>query len=218
MVFLTNHRFALATSFFVTIGILCFDQRAAAELILTFSPTSDGTGIILSAEGTVDVTGLPQFGSHGIPQITLQKDPKSELVQSVVFNAKSYTIGEFTPLFDALGPFLHLGDHSDPANQIGDPFGLIVTRDGVSRSAILVPREFTSGHISGAARIDGVSLGTVQPIEQQFVWGSSPDQRARVVVAPIPEPTTALLFGLGLAGMAARRSSWRDRAPARRNR
>ena len=162
-----------------------------AALLFTFMPTPDGLGTILEAEGTVDITGRQKVGSHGIPHARLTHEADYEAFQMVwASNAgDSYAIGTASPLYNTPTEFnYHITLSSTVAT--GDSMGLFVTQNP-DRTALLVPRDFTSGPISGRVVFPDIPLATLSVIEQSFAWGPGLDQQVSVVA--IPEPTTCTL-------------------------
>ncbi|MEM6258433.1 MAG: PEP-CTERM sorting domain-containing protein [Planctomycetota bacterium] len=184
---------------------MCTSQQALSEVVFTFSDVTGG--VLVTAEGTFDVTGQSQFGFHGIPQSSASSSATDQRFLSVVGASRSYVIGDSFTLFDPPADFNSFV-RPDFQTQFGDNFGLIssfVTSQTfpTGRAALAIPGFDMAGEISGSTVIQGVSLDEIRPVPQTLVWGQSDAQRVRIVV--VPEPSSAILLGLSGLGLLIRR-------------
>ncbi|USN98298.1 MAG: hypothetical protein H6810_08940 [Phycisphaeraceae bacterium] len=173
---------------------------SSAEIVFSFSPTPNGAGTIITADGDLDIRGLAQFGSHGIPQAVLDHDGDGDVFRSTPGLADSYRIGGEVALFNAPSEFHYSSNILDSSLVTGDEFGLTT---GVDYLAIFVPRAFENGLISGQVTFIDAPLASLRVIEQEFTWGAGFDQRARIQV--VPTPGVVLSIVAGASGLLCRR-------------
>ncbi len=99
--------------------------------------------------------------------------------------------------------------HSNDLDGLSFAQGSGIPRTSTSFASVFVDElsgrdfiDFYNGFVSGAGGEDTLSFGLRDnDANQPFLWAQRPNY---FIGEPIPEPTTMILFGLGLAGVAVR--------------
>ncbi len=177
----------------VSLLLFASHQARAAVIINTIETVS---GVELSASGTLDLTGLTNFGfSSGYPQ---------------VIPGQGYVIGGggggsvFTQIYSGLSGPATFGTGGQTLNTSASGDFLAISNFGQWLS---VANGFVSGStISSSTFFSGATIASLGMGPGTYTWTWSTDSVSLVVpseVAEVPGPPAFALFCLGLAGLGA---------------
>ena len=162
-------------------------ESQSAGLVISFSQS--GTDVVMTVNGTVDITGLSFFGNIG--------SAGNELGSNVINGDRAYTglvggddyyvIPLVYDLFDS-GVFGTLGAST------GDGFG-IYTEGGI-KTYLYFADGFTGGTINGELTVPTTDLADLGVTPFSHSWGPGSNQSFQV----IPEPSTPFLVALAIIG------------------
>ena len=176
-------------------------SAAGASALVTTEHTNDAVGILDQGATFNVVVDAHYDGVHA-------NDPLVGVFQSAAWDPTelslvSATNAPFSIFFGSLGSLAKL---SDPASFPGDPAGTVRTvqfganpgQSGSSGDFLITTLTFqVIGGTDGVANIDVTQLSG----DGNIGGGASASVNTSVDYVPVPEPGTALLMGLGLAGL-----------------
>lgn len=176
-------------------GVLAFAGAAHAEMLVIITP--NGNDVVASFAGSINTTDLTAVGAA---------NPGARIHSG--FNLGSYVgMGVHNPALlnfhpGISGPMFFGDGASVPEFDVmGDPFGLIA-----GNGVYLAQGYVSETIISGSSTYDNQSIQSLGlfPGTYVYTWGSG-EAADSMEVRVLPEPTAAILLGLGGLAIARRR-------------
>ncbi len=163
--------------------------HATASAALTVSFTQNGSDVVVTATGSLDITGATLVGDVGSTQHTARSysavHDDTDALWSFSTGDDVYRISSGGNLFSKTFNIVNAASFS------GDTFGLYASNQFFSFS-LYVPNGFISGSIFGTMRFANKQVDDFGPIVQTISWGPSPDQSVSIV----PEPAPVMFLGI----------------------
>lgn len=163
----------------ILIVILFAFVSSSASAVLTIRFSESGSDVIITAAGTVDLTGASfvtnSFGEGSIRDFgVLNADPNDRILNT---NAGDdiYNIG--TGNFDLFTSDPQVGIVSTTIKQ-GDSFGIYMD---IGQTLLYLPDGYTSGTpVSGSMTLENTTIADLAPVIQTVSWGASANQKVRL--------------------------------------
>ena len=150
-----------------------------------------GPDVVLELSGDLDLTGLSFQGTTTIDQGWVTPS-----IPGVFFAPSA------GPVVDM---YSYVGTAPAPISASGTTVFSTFAGDGffVANDSVWVPQGYVSGDpLTAIMTFSGQSFASLGLVEGTYTWVLPADN---VTFNVVPEPSAALLLGLGLAGLAARR-------------
>jgi PEP-CTERM motif len=152
----------------------------------------EGTGVVATGSGTIDLAGLILMGSGDAP-------PQMTPDGSVIITGQTAALDLYEG-FGGPGSF-GSGGNTLANSGIGDLVGIFA-------SQLFVPANYSGGALSDSATYSGQSFSSlgVTPGTYEWTWGDPTADDSFTLqigaVAPVPEPASLALLASGLLGLA----------------
>jgi PEP-CTERM motif len=152
----------------------------------------EGTSVVATGSGTIDLTGLILMGSGDAP-------PQMTPDGSVIITGQTAALDLYEG-FGGPGSF-GSGGNTLANSGIGDLVGIFA-------SQLFVPANYSGGALSDSATYSGQSFSSlgVTPGTYEWTWGAPAADDSFTLqigaVAPVPEPASLALLASGLLGLA----------------
>jgi hypothetical protein len=175
------------------IGLSVAPARAGYVMDLT----QQGSDVVATGSGAIDLTGLASLGSISLPS---ELDPSAPAIltgPAGAISVDAYT-GFNGPANFGSGPETFADSGS------GDLAGIFTPPE--ARLTLLVPHGYVSDSpLSGTSTYDNQTFSSLgaTPGTYKWTWGTGANQNITLVVgtAAIPEPSTWAMLLLGFAGL-----------------
>lgn len=159
-----------------------------------------GTSVVVSYSGSVDTSGLSVDNTYSLVSQAINPGFNKGFFSNVNGDFVNYRTATIT------GPDLGSGGASFTGSFSGDGFAV----NGINQGDILLPLGYLSGSLfAGEMTFSDQSfstLGITSGIIQNWSWGSGANADSMIVrTGPVPEPSAALLLGLGAFSLMTRR-------------
>jgi hypothetical protein len=180
------------------LSLTSFGAKEASAVVMV-DIVEDGTDVVATFDGTIDLTGLDFAGNSVIPSGMV--NPSRPLFYSMTNGWYAY---DFAATMTAFGS----GGRTIATSQTGQSFGL-------EDRYVYVPIGYTSGDsINGSMTFESASFASLGMTEGSYTTvfpnGEEVILTVGATVVPLPASLPLLVAGLGGLGLAARRKSLRD--------
>lgn len=191
-----KNELGILRSLAITLALIgSLTNAASAALSVTFE--QDDLDIVMTTTGSIDLSGAT-FEGVTVPPITgliSGSNSIDKIHTGLPSGSDVYRLANQGNLFTE-------NISLTPSAASGDSFGIYAS-DVHAQFLFYVPSGFTSGAIESSMTFSNASLANFGLINQTISWGGAPDQS--ITISAIPEPSSALLLGLGAIGLAALR-------------